>query len=200
MLVHPIVIGEDCARADIGLHANGGVTHVAEMRHLAALADFRVLRLDEGANFTVSAERGAGAQVRERADGCPSPDHRERRVSALHDRVLADLAIEESRVGADRRAGFDDRRTPDLRARQERDIRRQLRLEVDPGGCWVLNGHPGQLPAAHDERVELLRGFAELRAIIDSGDEPRIGNGNRGHFGAGQAEQSNHVGEVLLAL
>ena len=60
-----------------------------------------VLRLDEGADLAALAEHGAGPQVGERADDGAGADDGERRVGALHDRALADLGVDERRVGAD---------------------------------------------------------------------------------------------------
>ena len=67
----------------------------------------------------VGAEDRAGPQVGERSDGGAGADDGERRVRARDRRALADLAVEEGRVRADRRAGRDDGRAADLRAGQD---------------------------------------------------------------------------------
>src|SRR4051794_11498557 len=55
-----VVVREDRARADVGAGAAGRVTAVAEVRHLRAVADLGVLRLDEATDLAVRPETGAG--------------------------------------------------------------------------------------------------------------------------------------------
>ncbi len=170
------------------------------MRHLAAGADLRVLRLDEGADLAVGAELRVGAQVGERSDGGALPDHGERRVGARDDGVLADLAVEQRRLRADARAPRHRGGAGDVRARQQLDVFGEGGPQVDPGGRRVDDGDPGQLPAAHDHGVQARGGAGQLHAVVDSLDDPGVRSRNRGDRVAGPAQQRDDVGEVALAL
>lgn len=64
-----VVVRGDGTRAEVHPAADRGVADVREVGHLAALADRRVLRLDEGADLAALGEDRAGPQVRERAHG-----------------------------------------------------------------------------------------------------------------------------------
>src|SRR5690606_31134216 len=60
VLLDPVVVGEDGARADVGALADLGVADVGEVRHLGAVADLGVLGLDEGADLALHTQPGAG--------------------------------------------------------------------------------------------------------------------------------------------
>lgn len=47
VLVHTIVVGGDGAAADVRVFAEIGIAHIAQMGHLGAIADVRLLHLDE---------------------------------------------------------------------------------------------------------------------------------------------------------
>src|SRR3954451_19482183 len=61
-----VEVGGHVSGADVRARADLRVAHVREVRHLRALADARVLQLDERAGLRARGEHGAGAQVAER--------------------------------------------------------------------------------------------------------------------------------------
>src|SRR3546814_13010284 len=82
VLGHIVVVRRDRTGAEVDVTADRRVTDVGQMRHLAALADSGVLRLDERADLAALGQVGSRTQVRERADGRARADHRERRLGA----------------------------------------------------------------------------------------------------------------------
>ena len=71
------------------------------MWHLRALADDRLLGLDEGADVRPAAELRARAQVAERPDGGVRADHCQFGVCAQHAGILAHFAVDQGGVRAD---------------------------------------------------------------------------------------------------
>ena len=82
--------------------------------------------------------------------------------------VLADLAVDQARVGTDRGALGDRRGAQDVRVRQHRDIRRERRGDVDPRRRRIEDRRALELPAAHRARVEDARGLGQLHAVVDA--------------------------------
>ena len=68
VLVRAVVVGGDAAGAEVDALADVAVAEVGEVVGLGAVAERRVLDLDEVADVHVGAERRAAAQARERAD------------------------------------------------------------------------------------------------------------------------------------
>ena len=65
-------------------------------------------------------------------------------------------------------------------------------------GSWT--GDAGQLPGAHDEGVQLQCRLGQLGSVVDAGDQPGLLDGDGGDLAACLAQQSDDIGEVLLAL
>ena len=80
VLVHPVVVGRDRARADVGVLADVGVAQVAVVVLADVLAEVAVLELREVADLRAAAHVRARPQVAERAD----------RDLVLHGRPLDD--------------------------------------------------------------------------------------------------------------
>ena len=200
VLVDAVVVGRNRAGANVGALADRGVADVREVRHFGPAAEGGVLQLDEGAHFALVADDGTRAQVGERADGCSRTDHRERAVCAAHARVLTHLAVDERRVGADHGAARDRGGALQLRAGQHLDIFVERYGAVDPHARGVADRDAGQLPAAHDHRVEPGACVAQLHAIVDARDEPALAHGQRPDDGAAAAHDADDVSEVLLVL
>ncbi|OEI69381.1 hypothetical protein Cus16_1225 [Curtobacterium sp. ER1/6] len=200
VLVHAVVVRGDRVRADVGLLADLGVADVRQVRDLAAASDDRVLRLDEGADLAPLAEDRARTQVGEGADGGAVADDREGRVDPVHHRAGTDLGVAERGVRPDHRAGGDRRRAHELRPGQDLGVGLDRDVEVDPGRGRVLHGDPGDLVPADDAGVELAGGVGQLRAVVDAGHEPRVGQGDDVDGTAALDDEGGHVGDVLLAL
>ena len=102
VLVRAVVVGDDGASADIGAWTDGRITDIGQVVGLGACAHRRVLDLDEVADMHIGAERGAGAQPRERPDDRAGADRR-----ALDDAVGVeahagcDLAVSQHTARAD---------------------------------------------------------------------------------------------------
>ena len=92
MLVDAVVVGEDRARADVRALTDDGVAAVGEVRHLGAVADLGVLRLDEAADLPLRPELGARTQVGVGADGGARADDGEVALGPLD--LGADLVVE----------------------------------------------------------------------------------------------------------
>src|SRR6185312_14457905 len=74
MLGEAVVVAGDGSRPDIGARADASIADIGEMVDLGALADLSLLDLDEIADMSILAERGAGAEPRERPDDCAGTD------------------------------------------------------------------------------------------------------------------------------
>src|ERR1700691_935559 len=74
MLVVAVIVDGDDAASDVGLAPDRGVAKVAQMARLGALAEPRLLGLDEIADTVMAFELGASAQVGEGADFAMRPD------------------------------------------------------------------------------------------------------------------------------
>ena len=68
VLVHAIIVGGDGTAADIGVLTQVGVANIAQMRHLGAVADVRLLHFHKGAGLGLLAKIVARTQVRPRTD------------------------------------------------------------------------------------------------------------------------------------
>src|SRR5262249_32475327 len=134
MFVIAVVVDRDNAASDIGLAADLGIAKVAQMARLGALAEARLLGLDEIADTVMPFEIGAGAQVGKRADFAMRPDmaflgaHAELQMTSVADLDVAkirraldshagtDLAAAQNlHVGADHRVGSDFDLLADIR-------------------------------------------------------------------------------------
>src|SRR5512145_2765273 len=93
VLVHPVVVGEDRARADVRALADLRVADVGQVRDLRAVADLGVLGLDERADLALRAEHGAGTQVGERPDRGAGADVRAGAVAAYDGGALPDRDV-----------------------------------------------------------------------------------------------------------
>ena len=107
VFVHTVVVGGDCATADVGVLAEVGVAHIAQMRHLGATADVRLLHLDECAGFGFLTDLVARPQIGPRADCGSTADVCALHARALHMRLHVHGGVDERRVRADLRFGAD---------------------------------------------------------------------------------------------
>ena len=200
VLVHPVVVRHDRAGADVGALADLGVADVAEVGHLRALADHRVLRLDEAADLALRAEVRAGAQVGEGADGRALADHGEQRVGADHLGAGADLGVAQGGVRADHGLGADVAGAVQLDAGADDRVLADGDIRIDPGGGRVDDRHPVPHVPLQGATVQLGAELGELEPVVDPLDHHHVGGdqgADRAAVGAGDPE---HIGEVHLAL
>src|SRR5262249_13756936 len=119
VLLLAVVVRGDVPGPDVGAGADLGVAHIGEVRHLGALADLRVLHLDERADVRAGGEAGTGPQRHVRADGGAVADLRVAGDGLADDRILPHHGVDELGVGADDRAPTDDGATAEHRAREQ---------------------------------------------------------------------------------
>ena len=200
VLLLPVVVGEDRARADVGALTDLRVADVGQVRHLGVVADHAVLRLDEGADLAAGAELGPGSQIRERPHGRLGADHGELAVGAYDAGSRADLAVLERRVGADHRVLGHDGRTEQLGAGQDRHVGTQHHVGVDPGGGGVHHRHAVAHPPGDDAAVELPAEDGELGAVVGALRLHDVVDRVRPDREARLAGQPDDVGQVELTL
>jgi hypothetical protein len=125
VLVRAVVVRDDAAGAEVDAFADLRIAEVGEVIGLRAVAEARVLDLDEVADVDVRAEVGAAAHSCERADRCAGRDLDAERFAvdvgeredrhAVADRRVADHAVRADRdVVAKRDAAFEDAADVDL--------------------------------------------------------------------------------------
>ena len=99
VLVVAVVVGGDVAGGDVAVPADDRVADVAEVRHLAALADAAVLDLDEGAGLGALGQHRVGTDVGEGADVAAGADDALVEVRADHPGAVADERVLEEAAG-----------------------------------------------------------------------------------------------------
>ena len=202
VLLHPVVVGEDRAGADVGALADLGVTDVGQVRHLGAVADLGVLGLDEGADLAAGAELGAGPQVGERPDVGARADHRAarrgcgRRAHPRRPRRPSACCPGRSRRPRRRRS----RRAAARRAGSSRPApaRTSTSIQVVSGSTIVT---PVAHPAVEDPAVQLLARRGELDPVVDAlGLQDVVDRRSAPTPQAVLAGERDDVGQVVLAL
>ena len=201
VLVRPVVVDDDRARADVAALADRGVADVGQVRHLGAVADLGVLDLDVGADLAAGAEHGAGPQVAERADGRVLADLRAGGVALEDGRALADLAVGQRGVRADDGVpsynGVSVKLGVAARSVTSGSSTTSASIQVVAGSRTAT---PARMCARHDAVAQHPRELGELDAVVDAAGLVGVG----GHLGLdrqpGVTVQADDVGEVLLAL
>src|SRR6478735_11828076 len=173
-LRHTVVVGEDRARADVGPGADGGVTAVAEVRHLRAVADLGVLRLHEAADLAVRSETRAGPQVGERPNARAGTDLRQLGLGAYDARAVVDLDVSQGRVRPDDAVAADRGRTEDLRARVHHGVLTDRHVGVDPGRRRVDDDGALAHRRLDGAPVELGAEPGELHLVVDALGLPEV--------------------------
>src|SRR3990170_6549748 len=85
VLVEAVIVAGDGAGADVSAGADACVADISEVVNLGALADLRLLDLDEIADMRILCERGTWPQARERSDRRPLADPRVLHVTEAFD-------------------------------------------------------------------------------------------------------------------
>ena len=130
--------------------AHGGVAQVGEVLRLRALAQVRLLELDEVAHLRPLADAALRAQVGEGADARPGLDHRLAQQAVVEDLgARADLDVDEAHEGAHDGARAHDRATLEDRERPQHGPR----LDDDVGA----HERARRVLDAHALRREMLR-------------------------------------------
>ena len=195
-----VVVGEDRAGPDVGALTDLGVADVAEVGHLGALADLRVLGLHEGADLAAGPEPGAGPQVGERADDGALPDHGQLTVGARHPGPGADLAVLERAVGTDHGVLADHGGAEQLDAGQQRHVGLEDDVGIDPRGGGVHHADPLEHPAVDDAPVHEPAQLGQLLAVVGTLGLRDVLDREGAHGQAGVTRELDRVGEVVLAL
>ena len=195
-----VVVGEDRARADVGAGADGRVAAVAEVRHLGAVADLGVLRLDEAADLAAGAETRAGPQEGERPDRRARTDLGELGLGAHDAGAVVDLDVAQGRVGADDAVAADRGRTEDLRAGVHDRVGADRDVGIDPRRRGVDDDGALAHRRLDGAAVELGAEPGELDLVVDPLGLPEVLDEVGAHAEPAAAGDADDVGEVLLAL
>ena len=195
-----VVVGRDRPGAEVDAAPDCGVADVGQVRNLAPLTDRGVLYLDERTDLALGVQRRTRAQVGERADSGAAADDGQRRVGAGDRRVLPHLAVDERRVGSDRRPALDSCCAQDVRVRQHRDVGSERGCHVDPGRGRIQDRRTLELPATDGPRIERAGCFRQLHPVVHAERVLRRRSvGCRDDLARG-AEDADDVSQVLLAL
>ena len=199
VLVHAIIVGSDGTAADVGMLAQVGVAHIAQMRHFSAVADVCLLHFHEGAGLGFFTKIVARAQVRPWADVGRAANVALLHAGTLHMGIGIDDRTDKRRVWADLRALSDYRAAFEEAAGKDHGVTFDTHVIFDPCGFGVENGHAFTHPMLADA---LVVGFGErrkLHAVVDAFDAQRVGGCEcaDGTVGFGGFES---IGQVELAL
>ena len=200
VLVHPVVVGEDRGGADVGALADLRVTDIAEVRHLRAEADLRVLRLDEPADLALLPEVRPGPQVGERADGRVRTDHREDGVGTDHLGALPDLGVAQRAVRADRGLRADVGGPVELHPGEDHGVLGDRDVGVDPRRGGVHDRDARAHVPLEGAAVHLRAELGQLDPVVDALDHHHVGGDDRPHRATVGPGDREDVGEVHLAL
>src|SRR6185312_6878944 len=107
VLAAAVVVGGDRARAEVRAGADLGVADVGEVRHLRALADLRVLDLDERAGLGTLVQQRTGTQIGERADARAGTHLGAARIGVGDLDVVAERDVDQRRKRTDVATGAD---------------------------------------------------------------------------------------------
>ena len=112
----------------------------------------------------------------------------------------AHLDVLERAVGPDDRVLRHDGRPEQLHPGQDRDVRLELDVDVDPGGGGIDDRHAVLHPAGQDPVVLLLGQCRELRAVVGTFGLQHVVDRERPDGLAVLARELDGVGEVVLPL
>ena len=182
-LLHAVEIAGDGARADVGRLPHRRVADVGEVVHLCALADARLLDLDEVADVHIRPQRRAGPEAGVRPDDRAFADLRVLQVAEA-----ADVrALRDRHARADHHVRLDDHIAADPRVeRQEHGFGRDERRPVRHGGAAI---------AALEDRLHL----SQLRAVVDAQHLLQRAYAVR-HAQAFADGEAHQIGQVVFAL
>jgi hypothetical protein len=199
VLVAAVVVGRDRPGADVRTRPDLGVADVRQMGHLRALADGRLLDLDEAARLGAAGQPGLGAQVGVGADGAVVVDLRLDHVGVQDADAGADAGVDHGRMGPDDRIGPNPgapaQRGPGL----DRRVGLDLDVGVDPGRGRVDDGDAGEHVAVQDLAAGLGRDLGEVGAVVDAEVDVRVVGAVGDDPQTLLAQHRQHVAEVVLA-
>jgi hypothetical protein len=170
------------------------------MWHLGAGANLRVLDLDKGAGLGALSDPGVGPQVGEGADGGLVRNLTADQIGVNDRRAPADRGVDQGGHRPDRAAGSDGGGAAQRGAREDRCVRLDLHVRVDPGGARVVDRDPRPHVGDHDPPARLIARPSEIGAVVHPEVHARIGRAVGGDAQPPLAEQGEHVAEVILAL
>ena len=176
-----------------------GVAHVAQVRHLGAVADVRLLHFDERAGLGILAELVARAQVGPRADVRACADVRFLYAGTLDHGTFVHGCVDQGGVRADDGVLADHRVALQEGAGQDGGVAADLDIVLDPGGFRVKNGHAVAHPALADAAVVGLGQRGQLHAVVHAFDGERIRSGERADLASGLGG-FQRVGQIELTL
>ena len=168
MLVHAVIVGGDGAAADVGVLAQVGVADIAQVRHLRAVADVRLLYFHERAGLASLAELVARTQIRPRADVGRAADVRLLHAGAFHMRFGVDGGADQRGVRADFGGFADHRMALEEAAGQDHRVACDLHVVLDPRGVRVEDGDAFAHPMLAHALVVRLGERGELHAVVDA--------------------------------
>ena len=200
VLVVAVVVGGDVAGGDVAVPADDGVADVAEVRHLAALADAAVLDLDEGAGLGALGEHGVGADVGERPDAAAGADDALVEVRADDARAVADEGVAQEAAGADLAGRADGGAAEQVRVGADERVAAHLDAPVHVGGLRVLDGDAGEHEPLEQAPAHGRVDDGELDAGVDAHAHLLVVALEAGDGVLGVEQQVDDVGEVELAL
>src|SRR6185503_13228769 len=127
-------------------------------------------------------------------------DDRQGPMRAYDGRSVADLDVREGGAGPEDDVVTDGAGAVDLGLRIDGDVSPEGHGGIDPRRGRVDHGDSGTHPALDDPAVELGAEAGQLDAVVDALCLPRVRDQVRAHPKALTAGDTEHVGEVLLAL
>ena len=176
-----------------------GVAHVAQVRHLGAVADVRLLHFDERAGLGILAELVARAQVGPRADVRACADVRFLYAGTLDHGTFVHGRVDQGGVRADDGVLADHRVALQEGAGQDGGVAADLDIVLDPSGFRFKNGHAVAHPALADAAVVGLGQRGQLHAVVHAFDGERIRSSERADFASGLGG-FQRVGQIELTL
>ena len=179
--------------------AEFGVAHITQMRHLGAVADVRLLHLDERAGLGLLAQLVARPHVGPRADVRGTPDMRALHAGAFDDGLGVHGRVDQRCVWAHDRVLTDHGVAFEERSGQHGHVLREFDVVFDPRGVGVEDRHAVEHPVLAYATVVRLRQRGELQAVVHAFDAQRVGRGERPDRAA-RFRGLQRVGEIELAL
>ncbi|CAB4637572.1 unannotated protein [freshwater metagenome] len=89
------------------------------------------------------------------------------RVGSNHNRALTHGGVQQSGVRTNNGTGGDARVSTELNTREYLHIAGQLDAEVNEEAGRVMDGHTGELVAAHNHLIQESLDFAQLNTVVD---------------------------------
>src|SRR5690606_15714990 len=201
VLVGAVVVAGDGARADVGARTDLGIAQVAQVTGLGALAEHRVLQLDEVADVGLFAQHGARAQAGERTTVGALADLRAFQVRiGLDDGAGAKHGILDHAVRADLHVVLDDDLAFEDHVDVDQHVATHTGLAAQVETRRIDQRHAlGHQPARGTALVVALQ-LGELDAVVGAQYFHLVGGLYGGDAQAVGHGHGDHVGQVVLAL